>query len=124
MFNRLQHATVNGTEYACGLYVVDGFRWGLPQFCKKKCVVGFGEDLLLLCVHQNCNYTEHLRSYIVEDTCEYHVHSVSEIANYYPLPGYVVKSENSKLIESCSASFHEWQTLVTMKHYVSWKLQS
>jgi len=124
MFTRLQHATLNGTEYARGLYVIDGFCCGLPQFCKIECVVGCGEDLLLLCVHQSCHYTEHFRSYIVEDTSEYHLHSVNEITDYYPLPGYVINSRNSKVIESRSAAVHAWQTLVTMKHYVSWKLQS
>jgi len=114
MFTRLQHVTVNGTEYAPGLYVIDSFFCGLTQFCKIECIVGCGEDLLLLCVHQSCHYAEHLRSFVVEDTSDYHIHSVTELVDYYPLPGYVVKS--------CATTGCEWETFVTMKHYVSWKL--
>jgi len=89
-------------------------------------VVGCGEDVLLLCVHQSCHYSEpeHFRSHIVENTSEYYVHSVAELADYYPLPGYVIKITNSDGIGSFQTSSHGRQTLVTLKHYVSWKLHN
>jgi hypothetical protein len=95
-----------GIEYRAGLYVIDGFACGLPTFCKIHAVVAHGNTICLLCVSQETSYNEHLHSYEVVDSSVCHVHQFSDLKDYYPLPGYNVKSK----------------TYVTLKHFVSWRL--
>jgi len=95
----------HGVEYRADLCVIDGFRSGLPTFCRICAIVASGSKILLLGISQASFYNEHLHSYEVEDTDICHVHPFNELKDYYPLPMYTVMSK----------------TFVTLKHFVSWR---
>ena len=96
----------HGIEYRTDLCVIDGFDGGLPTFCRIYAIAASGPKVVLLGISQASFYNEHMHSYEVEDTDIYHVHPISELKDYYPLPMYVVQSKK----------------FVTLKHYVSWRL--
>ena len=102
----IKNCRYNGIEYHSDLCIIDGFSGGLPTFCRIFAIAAHGAKALLLCVSQESFYNEHMHSYEVHDTGVYHVHSFAELKDYYPLPRYVIKSDN----------------YVTLKHYVSWRL--
>ena len=112
---QFKHCKYNGVCYSCGLYVIDGFQYGLPTFCKIEAIVEQHGEVYFLSVSQYSHYVEAFHSYEVEDSGVYHIHAIRDLVDYYPLPGYNMHNQ----LSIPSSAVVEHKTLVTLKHFVS-----
>ena len=82
------YATINGTKYSAGMFVVTGFLSGLPEFSEIVDVVLVSGKIFLVVVDNSSWYSEHIRGYFVESTGKLRLTEPSSLHDYYPLSAY------------------------------------
>lgn len=80
--------SIDGTEYANGMFVSAGHTGGLPKFSKIEHIVLVNNSVSFLCRNYECWYSEHLRSFELTSSDNFSVHQLSELNDTVSLTAY------------------------------------
>lgn len=101
MIYSTSRVTIDGTDYAAGMFVSVGQEGALPQFCRIEQIFLVNNHIVFLCREHESRYIEHLRSYeLVSGNLA--VHITSELNDTLPL----------------SAYFRQGKLLITPRRYI------
>lgn len=82
--------SVDGTEYAKGMFVSVGQTGGLPRFSKIDEILLIDNSVSFLCRNYECLYYEHLRSFELISSDIFSMHLLSELNDTLSLSAYNV----------------------------------
>ncbi|XP_059195792.1 uncharacterized protein LOC131976674 [Centropristis striata] len=71
--------SINGTEYANGMFVSAGHTGGLPKFSRIEQILLVNNSAYFLCRNYESWYSEHLRSFELTSLDNFSVHQLSEL---------------------------------------------
>lgn len=84
------YTSLNGTEYANGMFVSAGQTGGLPTFSRIEYLLLVNNSISLFCRNYECWYIEHLRSFEVTLTDSFSVYQLPELNDTVSLTAYTV----------------------------------
>uniref|UniRef100_A0A8D3CDV8 Uncharacterized protein n=1 Tax=Scophthalmus maximus TaxID=52904 RepID=A0A8D3CDV8_SCOMX len=71
--------SINGTEYANGMFVSAGHTGGLPKFSRIEHILLVNNSVSFLCRSYECWYSEHLRSFELTSSDNFSVNQLSQL---------------------------------------------
>lgn len=83
--------SINGTEYANGMFVSAGQSGGLPKFSRIEHILLVNNYVSFLCRNYECWYSEHLKSFELTSSDNFSVHQLSELNDTVSLTAYIIE---------------------------------
>lgn len=82
--------SINGTEYANGMFISVGQAGGLPKFSRIDQILLVNNCVFLICRNYECWYSEHLRSFNLISSENFSLHQPSELNDTVSLTAYTI----------------------------------